>query len=147
MPPDPLVHACLRTHHHRCPSNRKYLPLPTQQEKAECASCARPERCTKCTRNCDTTCISKGVQESAQEIPVVRNLETLGNCPLFCCAMSWGKSTGSPTYGRLQQAETGLTRTELVSLLSPFSHKHSSVFAAQGTEPKVFVLFNILQFM
>ena len=30
-----------------------------QQEKAEFASCARPERCTKCTRNCDTTCISK----------------------------------------------------------------------------------------
>ena len=25
------------------------------------------------------------VQESAQEIPVVRNLETLGNCPLSCC--------------------------------------------------------------
>ena len=28
------------------------------------------------------------VQESAQEIPVVRNLETLGNCPLSCCATS-----------------------------------------------------------
>ena len=43
--------------------------------------------------------------------------------------------------------ELGLTRTELVSLLSPFSHKNCSVFGAQGTEPKVFVLFNILQFM
>ena len=27
------------------------------------------------------------VQESAQEIPVVHNLETLGNCPLFCCGI------------------------------------------------------------
>ena len=33
--------------------------MVTQQEKAECASCARPERCTKSTRNRDTTCISK----------------------------------------------------------------------------------------
>ena len=40
--------------------------------------------------------------------------------------------------------ELGLTRTELVSLLSPFSHKNCSVFGTQGTEPKVFVLFNIL---
>ena len=26
------------------------------------------------------------VQESTQEIPVVQNLETLGNCPFSCCA-------------------------------------------------------------
>ena len=38
------------------------------------------QRCTKCTRNCDTVHASpSSVQGSAQEIVVVRNLETLGN--------------------------------------------------------------------
>ena len=56
----------------------------------------------------------------------------------------------SPTYGRLQQAETGLTQTELLSLLSLISHKAIEgplVLKEQNnSDPKVFLLFNILQF-
>ena len=55
-----------------------------QQEKAECASCAHSKRCTQCTRNCDTMCISKGIQESAQEIMVVHNWETALFLAVYC---------------------------------------------------------------
>ena len=34
------------------------------------------------------------VQESAQEIPVVCNLETLRNCPLSCCEIGWDGGGG-----------------------------------------------------
>ena len=79
-------------------------PYPPQQEKAECASCARPERCTS-AQEIVTLCASpssvqesaqeivklcaspSSVQKSAQEIPVVCNLETLGNYPFSCCAL------------------------------------------------------------
>ena len=62
-------------------------PYPPQQEKAECASCARPERCTS-AQEIVTLCASpSSVQESAQEILVVCNLETLRNYPFSCCAL------------------------------------------------------------
>ena len=69
----------------------------------------------------------------------------------FRAATERKETRSSPTYGRLQQAETGPTRTELLSLLSLISHKAiegSLVLKEQNnSDPKVFVLFSILQFM